>query len=208
GLRIQRGETITALAKEDNHWRLQSSTGRNPDRFDWVILTAPASQTAALAEAAPTLRALCAAREMKSCVALMLGFDKAPCLPWQAALVRNADISWISVNSSKPGRAKSCALVVHSTNAWADAHLDDDRDAILSKMLSEASRVTSQDLAVARHAEIHRWRFANIDKQSGPNFFLDADMGLAACGDWFIRGRIEASFRSAHTVAKEIESGL
>lgn len=89
----------------------------------------------------------------------MLGFSAPLDLPWQAAVVRNADISWMSVNSSKPGRADAFTMLVHSTNAWADAHIDD-----------------------------------------GAN--------LAACGDWFLRGRVEAAFKSAQALAGKLRNRL
>ena len=82
----------------------------------------------------------------------MLGFAEPINLQWQAAFVRNADISWISVNSSKPGRTNPFTLVVHSTNAWADAHMEDDIDYVRGHMLDEASLVTGEDMRSWRTA--------------------------------------------------------
>ena len=138
---------------------------------------------------------------MLGCFALMLGFEEPVDLQWQAAIVRNADISWISVNSSKPDRATPFTLVVHSTNAWADAHMEDDIDYVRGHMLDEASLVTGKDLRSSAHSQVHRWRYANIARQDGPTYFLDEDSGLAACGDWCLRGRIEAAFTSASDLA-------
>ena len=76
------------------------------------------------------------------CFALMLGFGAPPQLDWDAALIKGADISWISINSSKPGRADVFTLIVHATNRWADAHIEDDLDVVRGHMLSEVSRVT------------------------------------------------------------------
>ena len=125
-------------------------------------------------------------------------------LEFEAALVKNADISWISVNSSKPGRKPPFTLVVHSTNAWADAHIDQDTEQVLEHLLAEASSVTGENLDTAVHRQVHRWRYANIDKQSGPAYFIDGDARLAACGDWFVRGRIESAFTSADELAARL----
>ena len=65
---------------------------------------------------------------MKACFALMLGFEHPIETRFDAARVLEADISWISVNSSKPGRSDDFALLVHATNAWADANLELDLD--------------------------------------------------------------------------------
>ena len=141
---------------------------------------------------------------MLGCYSLMLGYQRALPLPWQAAYVANADISWVSVNSSKPERKDSFTLVVHSTNAWADAHVDDDIDGVRAHMLDEASLVTGKDLWSAEHSQVHRWRYANIARQAGPTHFLNEENQLAACGDWCVRGRIESAFSSACDLSKSL----
>ena len=88
-------------------------------------------------------------------IALMLGMETAPDLPWQAALVRDADISWISVNSSKPGRPATTSFVVHSTNTWADEHFDDSIDAIRAYMLEQFASVTGIDESRLCHIDLH-----------------------------------------------------
>ena len=43
---------------------------------------------------------------MRACFSLMLGFEKSLPLEFEAAHVTNTDLSWIAVNSHKPGRAR------------------------------------------------------------------------------------------------------
>ena len=207
-LNIAFDTAITAIARNKDGWALSDGGGTQSGPFDWLVVTSPAPQTAALAEAFPDLVAYCRERNMLGCFALMLGFAKPIDLQWQAALVRDADISWISVNSSKPVRKSPFSLVVHSTNAWADAHLEDSIDFVLRHMLDEASLVTGEDLGGAVHREVHRWRYANIDIQAGPTYFVDADNRLAACGDWCVRGRIESAFTSASDLAGSLVEKL
>jgi predicted NAD/FAD-dependent oxidoreductase len=208
GLDIRLGRRVSKLCPEKRGWSLEIEGDGTEGRFDWVILTAPAAQTAELAEADRSLRREALGSGMLGCYALMLGFPNTLNLRWQAALVRDADISWISVNSSKPGRRGNDTLVVHSTNAWAEAHLDSDPGDIGRHLLAEASRVTGRDLAVATHVDLQRWRYANIDKQAGATHHIDDHLQLAACGDWFIRGRIEAAFTSATTLAAALDQRL
>lgn len=195
---------IASIVRKNDGWTLLDGAGRRLGPFDWLVLTSPAAQTAALAEGQPDLVDFCGERRMVGCFALMLGFAEPIKLPWNAALVRNADISWISVNSSKPGRDGSFTMVVHSTNAWADAHMEDDVDFVLGHMLDEASLVTGVNLQAATHRQVQRWRYANIAKQSGPTYFVDDDISIAACGDWCVRGRIEAAFTSAIDLAQSL----
>lgn len=203
-LEVQTQTQITRIDRTADGWTLADRSNNAFDRFDWLVLTAPAGQTAALASAFPDLVALCDEREMQACFALMLGFAKTIELPWQAALVRNADISWISVNSSKPGRRDPFTLLIHSTNAWATAHIEDDVDGVREYMLDEASLICGQDLRGVDHCQVHRWRYANIARHRGPEFYVDTSAQLAACGDWFVRGRIEAAFTSASKLAEQL----
>ena len=99
-------------------------------------------------------------------------------------------------------------MLVHSTNAWADAHIDDDIGSIRAHMVAEASAISGVDLRVADYCDVHRWRFANMDKRGGPEFFIDDGAKLAACGDWFVRGRVEAAFTSAENLAGQLRTCL
>jgi predicted NAD/FAD-dependent oxidoreductase len=208
GRDIRTNTRIEEVRQEKGAWSLVDSDGRCHDGFDWLVLSAPAPQTATLAAAYSGLFALCRARKMRACVALMLGFEAPLDLPWQAAVVRDADISWMSVNSSKPGRAAAFTMLVHSTNAWANAHVDDDLDALRAHLVDEASAVSGMDLRQASYCDVHRWRYANMDKYDGPDCYIDESSKLAACGDWFLRGRVEAAFTSAHALAGKLRGCL
>ncbi len=75
--------------------------------------------------------------------------------------------------------------------------MDSELDSVRDHLLGEVARVTGIDCSAASHVDLHRWRYANIDRQEGDRCYFDAGQRLAACGDWFIRGRIEAAFSSA-----------
>ena len=204
GLNIAFETEITAIARHSNGWTLSDRAGMQYGPFDWLVVTAPAAQTAALAHAIPDLKAYCRERRMLGCFTLMLGFAEPIDLPWQAALLRDSDISWISINSSKPARKSPFGLVVQSTNPWADAHIDDDVDFVLGHMLEQASRVTGKDLGSASHRQVHRWRYANISGQAGATYFMDESNKIAASGDWCSHGRVEAAFSSASDLAEAL----
>ena len=161
------------------------------------MISAPAPQTAALLPQFTPIQKRSETARMHACCALMLAFEEHLELPFDAALVRDADISWISVNSSKPGRSQPLCLVIHSTNAWADGHIDDDEEAVLAHLLAECSEVKAIEAETAAFCGLQRWRYANLGKQPAPHHLIDEDNQLAACGDWLIRGRIEAAFSSA-----------
>ena len=203
GLDIRLHTAVRSLARIGSKWQLAGDAREPLGEFDWVIVTAPAAQTAELL-AATTIASDAAKVRMHACYALLLGFETPLDLPWQAALVRDSDISWISFNNSKPGRPAFPSLVVHSTNAWANANVDKDTETVRRHLADEFGKVTGIDAAAATWVDLHRWRYANVDRQDGELYAIDTDRGLAACGDWFVRGRIEGAFSSAKALADRI----
>lgn len=199
--------TVGRIERSNSDWTLYDNEETPLGDFDWVVITAPASQTAALAPTSSPIRAAAATATMRACRALMLAFEQRLELPFDAAVVRNADVSWISVNSSKPGRSEGTCLVVHSTNAWADAHVNDDDDALNAHLQNELAEVTGIDVGKASYCNVQRWRYANADKREGPAYCIDSNLQLAACGDWFIRGRVESAYLSATALAGALQAG-
>ncbi len=208
GLDIRLQTTVETVSPRDSGWELVAAEGSQLGVFDWVIVTAPAAQAAALLPESFAHHRVLSEIQLQGCFSLMLGFNQPPELPWQAALVHNADISWVSVNSSKPDRPAPFTLVVHSTNAYADAQLDEPLESVQRHLCTELQDVTGIDAKHADFCQLHRWRYANIGQQSGPPALIDADRRLAACGDWCIRGRIEFAFSSAATLAEHLRSLL
>ncbi|MEM1261615.1 MAG: FAD-dependent oxidoreductase [Pseudomonadota bacterium] len=200
-LDIELGAAVTAIERKGRRWRVAVDSAAARE-FDWLFLTAPNEQARALLGDSDL-----PAVEMLPCYSLMLGFDDTQALGWDAALVRDADISWVSVNSSKPGRSAATCWLVHSTNRWAAAHLDDDESAVIAHLLDETYRNTGCTDKPA-HIGLHRWRYANVDRQNGAPFYLSVTQQLGVCGDWFIRGRIEAAFVSAMALVDAVAEPL
>ena len=203
GLDVRLETTVGLLERTGERWQIRGDRGQSLGEFDWVVVTAPSAQTAQLL-ASTSVAPGAANTRMQACCALLMGFEGALDLPWQAALVGDADIGWISVNSSKPGRPATSSLVVHSTNAWADDHIDDETRAIEGRLADEFGAVTGIDPSAAAFIGLHRWRYANIDRPSGDGYALDTEQRVAACGDWFVRGRVEGAFVSARALAERI----
>lgn len=199
---------VTALEDSPSGWQIMTAAGPLENAFDWVVVTAPAAQAARLLPDASPLKALATGRRMSACYALMLGFDDAPDWPWQAARIKGRDISWISKDSSKPGRAPRHTLLVHSTNAWADANLDTPPGDVRAHLLGETSAVLGHDAGRAKQIDLHRWRYANIARQPKPPTQLDEKRRLAVCGDWLVHGRVEGAYTSAIALLAELPTAL
>lgn len=193
GLRLRTASEVIRCERVNGHWQLQLSDSTRFDA-DWLIVTAPMPQARELLRSSIDIGT---SQPMKACYAMMLGFADDLQTDFDAARVLDADISWVSRNNTKPGRPPEPTVVVHATNAWADAHVDGDIDEVQKHLAAELKRTTGIDASTAAFATTHRWRFANIDKQTGPTCLFDADLQLGVCADWLIRGRVESAFQSA-----------
>ena len=206
GLDIKLNIKVNKLVrKSNNDWELFDDNFNNLGGFDWVISTAPAIQSAEILPKSFKQRNDLLNKKMVGCFSLMLGFKEAPPLEWDAALISDADISWVSINSSKPGRAKSFSMLVHSTNTWAENHLSDDSQSIISYLCKETTKIIGHDTNQANHIGLHAWRYANIGKQDKSDLLIDYDNRLAACGDWLSHGRIESAFEAGYLMAQEFK---
>lgn len=203
-LNIQFNCQITQLQQRGAKWSLFSGDKLVADNIDWVVCCLPAKQTAdLLPEHFENLNAI-EKTQMLACYALMLGFDEPPELDWQAALVSDAIISWMSVNSSKPARPEAFSMVIQANNQWAEQHLHQADQTITQLMLTEVERISGINTANASHIDLKRWVYANLPAQVGQPAYLDTELKLAACGDWCIQGRVEAAFSSADALAQQL----
>lgn len=202
-LNIQLNTKIIAL-QYNNGWNLINDQNLRIGSFDWVISTIPAPQIMEFIPKSFKHYSYLASKHMMGCFSLMLGFHKALPLDFDAALVNDADISWISVNSSKPGRTGDFSLVIHSTNKWAEEHLDDNSEKVMHYLSQETSRIIGKNLEIADHKAIHRWRYANIEKQPTQPMLIDVEQKLVVCGDWCVQGRVESAFVSGLNIANHL----
>ena len=195
-----------SIQKSPKGWNVIDCDGEVFDHYDWVISSIPAEQSLKLLPDYFSYHDALKQKKMFGCYSLMLGFDEALDLDWDAAQLTGTDISWIAVNSSKPGRSGDYSLLVHSTNDWAEEHLDDDVDTVKEYLCSQVAEIIGQNVYSAQHIDLHRWRYANIPRQDQNTLYIDSESKLAACGDWCKKGRIEEAFRSGFELAKEMNN--
>ncbi len=207
GITILRNTRITSLTKEEK-WILKDEQDQRHGEFDWVISTIPAPQAKLLLPPTASYYADIAAVSMRSCFAVMLGFADPPPITHQVIHIKNADISWIALNSHKPGRANTHTVVIHSSEEYAEAHSNADHDKISKHLCSEVQRITGIALDSAIHTAVHLWRYANNATREPLPVFIDYDLQLASCGDWCCGGRVEGAFTSSYRIVQEINRVL
>ena len=204
GIELNKGVRVAKIQKDGDDWYLYDIYDNKLGFYDWVVVAAPAQQALDLLPDFISIKTKIATYKMQACFALMLGFKTNLNLNFIAALVREANIGWISVNSSKPGRVGGCSLLVNSTNAWANKFIDADKLWVKEQLCRELEQIIDLDTASAEHIDLQAWRYANIAKQKGASCCLDVAARIAVCGDWFVQGRVEAAFHSGLAAAKSI----
>lgn len=204
GLDVRLKTCVKNLSYMGQYWYLTDDKGNDLGRYNWVIVAIPAAKAAALVPSILPMNKQIKKVRMQPCFALMLGFEHPLALPFDAAVVVDEDISWISVNNAKPGRNANFTMLVKSTNPWAAAHINDDRKTVMKHLREQTTEVIGYELTHAEHQALHRWDYANADKQVGQQYLFDQTMQIAVCGDWLIQGRAESAFLSGHAAATNL----
>ena len=204
---------IRRHAKSAKHWDLVCADGSIHMRFDAVVMAIPHVQADFLlrqsgAEAAQFSGLPAMARvQVAPCWTLMLAYPLAnqPGLPhlgpqWNVARSVHHRVSWISRESSKPGRAPIERWTVQASAEWSQEHADDDADRVQAKLIKAFAELTGIR-AEPGFAQVHLWRYAKTLQALGQPHLWDAQRQLGACGDWLLGHRVEDAFVSGLSLA-------
>lgn len=98
---------------------------------------------------------------------------------FQGLFVNAGPLSWMALDSAKPGRLNDGydeVWVLHAASDWSQLHVDDDQHTVAQLMLNEFMRVmqlngadtaeissTIAQLATASNYDLHRWLYADCD---------------------------------------------
>lgn len=207
-LNVKLNTEIIKVEQKDDDWFLYSKDNNRYGPFDWVITSIPAAQTIKLLPSAFTKNTNIKNVVMNGCYSVMIAMEQPFPWEWQAAIVKNSPISWMAINSNKPDRGVHNTLLVQTDNQWAEDRINADTTEIQSLIIKELSCLLSHDFSKTSYITTHRWRYAETKQPAGVDYHLDHDQKLGACGDWFIKGRIEAAFLSAYRLSKKLETTL
>lgn len=205
-LNILTAKQIASVNFDNNKWSLKTLENEIFEDFDYLILAIPSHQAVNLIPANFKYFDIVANIKMSGCFTLMLGFYEDINFEFDAALVKESNISWISVNSSKPERPKGLSLVVNSSNKWADENIEEDLEIVKEKMITSLKKIIDFDFKNINYQNIHRWRYANADLRQGDKSLFDQNLNLGICGDYLISGRVENAFLSGLDLYKNINN--
>ncbi|MEZ6142107.1 MAG: FAD-dependent oxidoreductase [Zavarzinella sp.] len=204
GLDIRSETLIRRISNESTGWKLFDDTGAVFGPYGSILIALPAPQAAELLAPHP-FSSIAASVSMAPCWAVMLAFESRFKVPWDGAFVHGSPLSWITRNSSKPGRPsdRDC-WVLHAGPQWSADHLDDAPETVGTQLLNALATATGNLLPEVSHLVAHRWRFSMGSSSEMQTAYYDRVTGLAMCGDWLAGGRIEGAFCSGLAAAMDI----
>ena len=196
---------ITAV-KKNNKWDLIDQHKNCFSGFDYVVFAMPAVQAALLSPANVIFYDKIKSIKMNPCFALMLGFDEFVDMRFDAASFTNSKLSWLALNSSKPGRVRKNTIVAHSTVEYASLNLLKHYSDIIYDLSYEIDQTTDIKTDKAIFQNLHLWRYSISNLECNAKYFYDDKLNVYACGDWCYGNRVEGAFLSAYYLAEKLGS--
>jgi predicted NAD/FAD-dependent oxidoreductase len=196
---------ITDVSKHDDQWTLLDAEGLRHGPFSHVIVALPAPQAVALLTAAPTLAGTVANVVMEPTWAVALGFNVPLATRMEGCFVREDPLDWLARDRSKPGRG--CELdtwVLHASSQWTRSHLDMPKEDVIEHLHGAFAELVGCVVPEPTYTAAHRWLYARPAGAHQWGALADADLGIYACGDWCLSGRVEGAWLSGQDAARRL----
>jgi len=202
-LDVRTGQRVVQMRREGTGWVLSLETGE-AQRFDTVLLAVPVVQALDLlaghGAAFPGLEDV----DIAPCWTGMFVFDEA--LPNTLPVIQRAgDIAWAAREASRPQREGDAERwVVQASADWSRQHLEGAPEAILPLLLEQFGAAVGVSVPEPVHADVHRWRYAKVERPLGQACLWDSALQLGLAGDWCLAARVEAAFLSGRALADAV----
>ncbi|MVW75063.1 NAD(P)/FAD-dependent oxidoreductase [Pseudomonas xionganensis] len=196
---------ITEVFRGEQHWHLLDAEGNSHGPFSHVIVATPAPQATALLSSAPKLASAAAGVAMDPTWAVALAFNTPLETPMEGCFVQDSPLDWLARNRSKPGRDTAMdTWVLHASSNWSKQHLDLDKEAVIEQLHGAFAEMIGCAVPAPALSLAHRWLYARPATAHQWGALADADLGLYACGDWCLSGRVEGAWLSGQEAAKRL----
>ncbi|MBR9909666.1 MAG: NAD(P)-binding protein [Gammaproteobacteria bacterium] len=203
GVEIDFNTRIDALQASANGWTLVTADGcADKQHFDWVVLTLPAEQSAALL-AGTALEQQIPTQVHEPCWALALATRGD--VPADIQGIFGDDVvSWVSRLSARPQRQASehydDLWLLHFSGDWSTINGKDTGVDIAQAgldWLAQALQMHAAKPLQAVYHYKHYWRYARLkDDTTTASIIADRSAGIAAIGAWSAGGRVEGAYLS------------
>lgn len=196
---------ITEVFRGEQHWNLHDAEGQSHGPFSHVLIATPAPQATALLAAAPKLAGAAAGVAMEPTWAVALAFATPLDTPVEGCFVQESPLDWLARNRSKPGRDSPLdTWVLHASSSWSKQHLDLPKEAVIEQLHGAFAELIGCAVPAPAFSLAHLWLYARPASAHQWGALADADLGLYACGDWCLSGRVEGAWLSGQEAARRL----
>ena len=204
GLDLRLSRRIVRLEAAGARWDLHADDGSAETCFDGVALTVPPELARDLIADSPALADQVPSEQvaMLPCWCLLLAFGSPFDPGFEVAQFDHPILGQAIRNDAKPGRGPEPVWVVHASEAWSQAVLEDPPE-FVGKEIETALRDLLPGLPEVVVRDTHRWRYARA-AGSGAGHLGDASRGLWIGGDWTLGPSVEDAFESGLELAAAI----
>jgi renalase len=196
---------ITEVFRGEQHWHLQDAEGNSHGPFSHVVVATPAPQATALLSSAPKLAGAAASVTMEPTWAVALAFSNPLDTKVEGCFVQDNPLDWLARNRSKPGRDTTLdTWVLHASSQWSKQHLDLPKEEVIEQLHGAFAELIGCAVPALAFSLAHRWLYARPAAAHQWGVLADADLGLYACGDWCLSGRVEGAWLSGQEAARRL----
>ncbi|MEO0575758.1 MAG: FAD-dependent oxidoreductase [Pseudomonadota bacterium] len=202
-IEIRSATRVSHIEQQHSGWLLHLDGTNDSERFDVVIVSAPAPQASTLLESAhPEFARRAGDVNYAPCWALMLQCDATtPAPSWDAQRIENEMAAWIA--QRRTGDVQQ--WVLHASPEWSKDHLEMSAEEACTTLLESFLRHTGIDASAVINPTAHRWRFGRVTDPLKCGALFDADVLIGACGDWCAdSSRVEAAWLSGQAMAGRV----
>ncbi|MDX1369730.1 NAD(P)/FAD-dependent oxidoreductase [Pseudomonas sp.] len=200
---------ITEVFRGAQHWHLQDAEGHSHGPFSHVLIATPAPQASALLATAPKLAGAASSVVMEPTWAVALAFANPLDTKVDGCFVQDSPLDWLTRNRSKPGRDGSPETwVLHASSSWSKQHLDMPKEAVIEQLHGAFAELIDCAMPAPIFSLAHRWLYARPASAHQWGSLADVDLGLYACGDWCLSGRVEGAWLSGQDAARKLLAHL
>mgnify|MGYP000200476674 FL=1 len=201
---------VETLDCHEDGWTLDDAEGTDLGRYDAVLLTPPAPQTADLLgqsrwghDDRRALREEIAAVPYRTVVAGVLHYPFELDVPWYGAVNadKDHDIGWVSREECKDGHVPDgeSLLIVQMNEPWSVANYDEYPDRLVDDIAERTAHLLDDErLADPDWTDHQHWRYSQPEGEVDRDLLDSAsEHDLYFAGDWVAgEGRVHAAVRN------------
>lgn len=218
GLEIWRNHRVQTIQGKDKTWQLILEAA-DPVQLTAgaVVVAIPAPQALLLLEPLaahglpPDLLQALHTVEFDPCISVIATYAPAqrqtlqtlqPVIPW----VDGSDLAWISLEQTKHPADQFPVVVLQSTAAFAQRHLEADNLMPIGQLLlDQAAKTFLPELKTPVELQVHRWRYALVRQPLKERYLsTNSPLPLVCSGDWCSGKQIENALESGLAAAYQI----